>query len=265
MPFNWLIETYKWYFLTNRTQFITYYKSLQSILLGVLFSIFSPNRIGELGGRLVFIKKEHLLSVFYSNLMCSVSQLFVTIIVGLSAFFFFNNDLLDYLPIDSILIKFIAVVFILLSLITFFYSNLLMRILLFFSKTVQLVSKQDLQIFSTKTRLQTIGLSMLRYFVFTYQFYLAFSIFDINLTWYIIFAGIALVFFITALIPTAWISDLPVRGSVAYLVFDQLGGYGMEALVSSLILWLINLFFPAIMGLLVLPKVNWLKIKKLKF
>lgn len=264
MPLNWLIETYKWYLLTNRSQSITFYKSLQSILLGVLFSLLSPNRIGELGGRLVYIKREKLFLVFYTNLFCSFSQLFVTFLLGMAAAIILANELSSYLNFNPLLLMLLALIIIAFSFFIFFYSNALKQIMQFLSNKIKVTNENFFEQISFKSRITVLGLSFLRYAFFSFQFYLVLQIFEVNSNVMSVFAGIALVFFVTALIPTAWISDLPVRGSVAYFVFEQLGALGKAGLLSSIILWSINLLLPALLGLFVLPKVNWMELKKFR-
>lgn len=265
MPVNWVTETFKWRMLIRRLQGISFFLAIQSILLGVLLSILSPNRIGELGGRLVFIKKNNLLSAFYFNLLCSFSQLLVTIISGLTVLLFFDYWLSFYFSGSLSFVKFTAVCVILGAFIIYFSSDRMRKILFYFNQKFQLSSKNIQQTVSKSIRLKLLALSFFRYLVFSLQFYLLLRIFNVDINISNAFAGIALVFFSAAVIPTAWISDLPVRSSIAYMIFETGFNFGMEALFSSLLLWMINLLIPACLGLLILPKVNWIYLKKLKF
>jgi Uncharacterised protein family (UPF0104). len=56
MPVNWALETYKWYVLVNKFQPISFAKSFESVLSGLSFAMNTPNRIGEYGGRILYLQ-----------------------------------------------------------------------------------------------------------------------------------------------------------------------------------------------------------------
>jgi len=264
MPANWLIETYKWNLVIKRFQLLSFSQAFQSILVGVLLSILSPNRIGELGGRLVFIKKNSLLAAFYGNILSAISQLLITLLTGLLAVFFLNETLAAYVNLSAIWIKALSVGIIVISLFIYFSSDFLRKALIFFIKKLKISSMEINQVYGRKIRVQLLLLSLFRYFVFSFQFGLALWVFEVEMEYSQALAGISMVFLAAAVVPTTWISNLPVRGSIAYLIFETLFNFGMEALFSSFFLWIINLLIPACLGLFVLPKVNWIRLKNLR-
>src|SRR5690606_10186722 len=54
MPFNWLTETLKWTTLLKPVT-LPWRRALAGILSGVTLSLFTPNRIGEYGGRILYV------------------------------------------------------------------------------------------------------------------------------------------------------------------------------------------------------------------
>jgi hypothetical protein len=97
--------------------------------------------------------------------------------------------------------------------------------------------------------------------VFCIQFILLLSIFDSNIELFTAFSAVSIIFFISAIIPTAWISDLPVRTTIAYFVVDYFGFEGTAGLMSSVILWIINLLLPAIVGFFFSPRLDFFRSK----
>ena len=101
-------------------------------------------------------------------------------------------------------------------------------------------------------------LSLLRYLVFSLQFYLLLKAFDLNLPYLKAMMLIGLVYLLVTIIPTIALSELGVRGSVSLFVFaiylEPLGNWSDQAALAvasaSTILWLINLAFPALLGVL---------------
>ncbi|KAA3652528.1 MAG: hypothetical protein DWP98_00975 [Bacteroidetes bacterium] len=258
MPINWILETIKWRNLVIEVQRIDFLEAIQSVLAGILLSLLTPNRIGELGGKLIYIKKENRTTVLYLNTVSSISQLLITCIIGIWAVFVIRDFIQfkiifnDYLLFGVILITTMLLIF------TYFFSNRLSKIVSYFSKKktstfIRINSKQRLQLFSY---------SMLRYLVFCIQFFILVQIFEPSITFSESSLLIALIFFFTALIPTGWISDLPVRTSIAFFIFELLGYNGTYGLASSFLLWLVNLLIPALFSLFLLRKVNWMGIIK---
>ncbi|MBE9468956.1 MAG: hypothetical protein IMY72_11655, partial [Bacteroidetes bacterium] len=50
---------------------------------GVTVSIFTPNRVGEFGGRIFVLKRKNRVSAIFATIVGSFSQLIITIVVGL--------------------------------------------------------------------------------------------------------------------------------------------------------------------------------------
>jgi len=66
---------------------------------------------------------------------------------------------------------------------------------------------------------------------------------------------------IASFIPTILISEIGVRGSVALFVFGTVSNMDIQIILSSVLLWLINVALPALIGLI---NLNDLKILKEK-
>lgn len=262
IPVNWAIELKKWRYLLVRHQFLTYWQSVQSILLGILLSLITPNRTGELGGRLLHVKKENRWQVFYINLICSFAQLSTTFFCGLLALIYWRVELQHILHINSQWILIISIIGLMLLVYIYISSKHLLQLLRFLN--LKLRTSAELVHFSLNDRLHIVVFSFLRYLVFVIQFDILLMILNPGLIFIDATAMVALIFILAAIVPTAWISDLPIRTSIAYLVLEQFGFSGLSGLMASVMLWLINLLIPALMGFSVLPKVNWLAITKLK-
>lgn len=263
MPINWFIETVKWKSLVDQFQKLSFYKGLQSIFFGVLLSLVTPNRIGELGGRLVYIEKENRLNVFYTNLICSVSQLMITFLAGLIALNFLHSGLTEYFNFNEYWLLGLTLVLVFILFYIYFTSHYLLRLLSFFSAKLKIKGVQLKMKLKGVSRLRLMVMSLLRYIVFCFQFFLLLRIVEPDLSILEAFMAIMLIFFVTAIIPTTWILDLPVRTSIAFIVFENLGYSGLSGLLSSIVLWIINLLVPAFLGLFVIPKVDWLSLKKI--
>ena len=253
MPFNWLIETIKWRVLVTQIQKISFLDSVKSILAGVLLSLPTPNRIGELGGRLLYIEKGKRTSVFYINSVCSLTQVLITTLLGLWSFYMLNELLNKWVVFNNEYLLFTVFIISIVLLFVYFYSNSLHRLF-------NLFSKQEFEVklkISYLNKFYLMGFSFLRYLIFIMQFYLLMIVFEPQITFLDSSLAIALTFFITAAIPTGGLSDLPVRTSIVIYVLDLMGYNGSAGLSASIILWIINLLIPAIFSLIILRKIDW--------
>src|SRR3546814_9635332 len=55
MLMNWFTESLKWQYLCLQFQPISLIKAIESVLCGLAWAVFTPNRIGEYGGRVLFL------------------------------------------------------------------------------------------------------------------------------------------------------------------------------------------------------------------
>lgn len=264
MVFNWTMEIIKWNLLIKRIQALTVKQLIESLNLGILLSLITPNRIGELGGRQLYIKKENRVTSLYIQSFGAISQLTVTLVFGLLALIFLSNtNQAEYnLPQFNSLFISCLIVFIV---IFFLFSNQLGRFVFYLKRkiTKKPEAKKFMKISKTD-RLKIFSLSVVRYLVFCSQFIMLYFIFEKEVS-ELVFWSLALTYLITAVIPTAWISDLLVRTSVIFYVFNLFLLNGKFAMIASMLLWCINLMIPALFGLLSLNKVNWRAISTLKY
>ena len=74
MILNWGIETVKWKLLIDRIHPLSWLDAVEGILFGVTFSLFTPSRIGEFGGR-VFALDTDRKQAFYPEALYLVMSL----------------------------------------------------------------------------------------------------------------------------------------------------------------------------------------------
>ncbi|MBL0330499.1 MAG: flippase-like domain-containing protein [Bacteroidetes bacterium] len=255
---NWSVEAIKWKRLIEPLEKINFNQSLKGVLAGVTISIFTPNRIGEFAGRVFFLKQSDKIQATIMSLMGSISQLLVTVVAGILAFYILEKKYYDFFQIE-----------------TFVSVNLLFLILLFIivlsASAIYLMLKKQpqsekfkkyfetLKLHSKKSLNTVLNLSILRYIIFSIQYYLALKIFGINGGVMIVFSLIALTFFVTSAIPTFALTEIAVRTGVAIYFFGTISDAHASILAASLFLWMINLAIPSIVGSLFVHKLNFFK------
>ena len=82
MPVNWLLEARKWHLLLVPFLPWGYPKALRATLAGVSLSAATPNRVGEVAGRLLLARRAEWPGVVASTLLGSLSQWVAFLVLG---------------------------------------------------------------------------------------------------------------------------------------------------------------------------------------
>ncbi len=242
MSVNWLMESLKWRLLLKQVYSISLLESIKSVFFGITTSIFTPNRVGEVVGRLYYVPKQKIIQAGASELAGSIMQSVVSIMFGLIAIMF-NADLLDkvnfnfnYLFAVLVLIIFLSVVFIVNK--------------LWHSKFIEF--KNSLFNLSFNVILKAFIYSVLRYVIFIAQFYFISHSFGYNISFFNSVQSLAVFYLAMMFLPVFTIFEPGVRISVALLVFPFFNIPDDISLISISALWLINIGIPAIIGAVLL-------------
>jgi len=256
MMINWNIEALKWRLLIKKLENISIIIAVKAVFTGITLAIFTPNRIGELGGRIILLSSKNRKSGIFATAVGSYSQVIITIFTGLISFclfiiFFPEKFYFQNIPNILILVFFLFLV----SAVLFFYLNLS-----FFTRWLEKIpfinKYRDHFLFINKYRrrvlLKVLLYSMLRYVVFVTQYFILLKWAGVEITFIEGIVSIGMTYFFMLFIPIITIAEPGIRGSVALLVFGIFSGDVVGIVSASILLWIINLAIPAIIGSFVL-------------
>jgi len=260
MPLNWSLETIKWQRLVRSIEEVPFFRAFEGVLAGVTLSIFTPNRVGDYGGRILVVKPENKISTVVATAVGSFSQMVVLLVAGLAglSYFVYHKMELDYLlmfctSVSAVLLSIFLILF---------YLNVDLLIPLF--KKIPYIRRfikhlQVLNHYNTKTLLIVLMFSAGRYLVYSLQYYLLLQFFGIHVPLLLGLASIALIFFVQTSVPLPPIYGLAVRGNVALKVWAFFTANTLGILSSTFGLWLINVIIPALIGMIFISRLNILK------
>ncbi len=252
MPLNWLCETLKWHYLLNRFAQTTFKQSWRGVMLGVAFGLFTPNRIGEWGGRLLFVPASQRWRALTANTVGMISQsivIFAFGAMGLLWIAFFRLQLPDFYLYGAVILVASGILFLLWA-----YFNI--RLLLpFFRKTPILKHIRSLlsnalllKQFSNKDLCIVMGWAILRYLIYAGQYFCLIHFFGINTGFWGGLAGIFTLFLLQTGLPLPPLMGLLARGSLAIQIWSLFGANDIASVASTSSLWIINLILPALVG-----------------
>jgi len=251
MPLNWLLEAIKWRNLIFSIEKLGIFKSLLAVWAGVTIGSITPNRIGEFSGRILFLKKENRITASGLTLYGDLSQFIITFCIGLSSFLILIKFNLLSSTIQSfetvvITISFIAII---ISSLIYFRINSIVNYLRKIKILKKLSGKfNKFDQISTKLKLKTLLISALRYLVFTSQFYFALRFFKIEIGITEAFIAIASVYLASTVIPNIPFAEIGIRLSFSAIFIGFFTSKIAEILLSSTMIYLINVLFPIIFG-----------------
>ncbi len=263
MPVNWCFETIKWRVLIREIETLSFLKSYVAVLAGVTLSIFTPNRIGEYGGRILFVKAENNWKSVVATLVGSYSQLLVILSMGMLGFGYFAGSFFDIEPM--LLQGFVFIMATLIGLMIFGFYNIELAIPFF--KKIPFIYKLKrffkhigvLRNYNSGTLSQALGFAFLRYSVYTIQYLLLLYYFGINVSLIEGLSGVATIYFLQTSMPVPPLLGLVVRSNIAIEIWGLFSSNELSALAATFVLWVINLIVPALVGAMFISRINVLK------
>lgn len=240
MFLNWIIEARKWQLLTQNYSPLNLKKAFASVLSGISTALFTPNRVGDFIGRVSHLPKEHRKKGMISSFFGSYSQWLLTIVMGWVAWMQLGMQFVEsrnvYLLVSALYFLLIVGLFVL-----FLGKGFKLKIL---NRWKNYLNQPP----SVQLRIKLLALSLLRYFIFTLQFYLLLQMFGVDLNYGLVMSKLGLFYLITSMIPSTFWGEIGIKESLAVWVFSGVIINSLVIISVTLLLWLINLLIPSIAG-----------------
>jgi len=236
---NHFLEIKKWKTLTKSVKNNSWFEATEQSLASLTFSIITPNRIGEYGAKVLYYPNNKRKEIFLLNFAGNFYQLAITIILGMISLVY----LCKYASFSIILSQISIIIIIALPVVVAIFYSLKEKystINDWFSKIIELLSVKNNKI--------VILISLLRYLVFSHQFYFLIQCFKLNISYLEAMTAISSVYLIASFIPILSLFDVALKGSVAIIVFSIFGIDSIQILSITTLMWLLNFAFPAIVG-----------------
>jgi hypothetical protein len=265
IPLNWYLEALKWKMLTSGVQKITLTESIKAVLAGISTGFFTPNRIGELVGRVAFLDSGNRKSGVTLSIVNSLTQNIVMAMCGIPAcilFFAITNGILKPDLIQFLLILPISIL--IFGLIYFSLPRWSRQL-----KKSRLTEKiksftNCLSSYNRKDLLQIMGISLFRYIVFSSQFYFMLRFFSVELTPWQALISIPTSYLFVTFTPSLAFSEAAVRSSYAVLVIGVFSTSIVSIALSGVCIWALNFIIPMVAGSVVLVRKRMMDVKLLK-
>lgn len=249
LPFNWLSESIKWKFIVSETQNLSLKKSTMSVLAGYSTGFFTPNRLGDLVGRLVFLDAANRKTGVTLSMMSSLTQNIVIALCGIpAAFLFFMNihnensiRLGNYLVVTTVIGLLLIMLFFLLPKLAKRAEN---------TKLNQYI--KGIKNYSFLKSLLILFVSLVRFVIFSIQFYAILRFFGVNLLLEQALIAIPANYLFVTFTPSFSFTEPLIRGSYAVFFVGNFSSHTVGIALAGICLWMINYLISMFLGYVIL-------------
>lgn len=239
---NWILEILKWQNLVSYIRQISFKESMKQTLGSLTASIFTPNRIGEYGAKMLYFDKKDAKKIVLLNLIGNSTQMIVTTFFGVFGLVITGLNVEFFQGIYTEILV-IAILLIILLTLAYVFRNREFIYGFTFTKLIVKIKEVPRNIYRTNFQLAT-----LRYFIFSHQFYFLLVLFDVSISYPTALATLFIMYFIASIVPTIHLMDLVIKGSVAVFLFGKLGVNESIVVSITFLMWLFNLVIPVVIG-----------------
>lgn len=249
MLINWLVEALKWKYICLEFQSISFSKAIESVFCGLAWAVFTPNRIGEYGGRVLFLSPKKRIFGVIGMGIGAISQMAITNIVGVWAFCWFAHNYLNIQGPGFIGVLLLAFIYSSFFIILYFRIGLINGLLIKIPFLKKYQRFFGLLLRYDQRKLKRIFLySTIRYVVFTSQYCLLMQVLIPDLPFFEMVAMTFILFFVQSALPSLDLFDVGVRSLTASYFFGFITDMNIAIMAIAACIWFVNLIIPAIIG-----------------
>lgn len=242
---NWGIESYKWQLITSGIEPVVFKTAVKSVLTGLCVGNLTPGRIGEFAGRILFFSPGNRSKISVTHFVCGLTQLFITVAVGIPALAFILADEPGQSPKLLLILGLCSLLLLVLVLLVLNINRVYSRLAHW-----KLLKRFDLGEVSYERplMLRLLFYSLLRYAVFSFQYFLLLRVFGIGAESFHLCCAIAVSFMLMSSIPMISFIEVAVRAAIAMMLFGQFQQNNLQLVSASTFLWIINIVIPSVIG-----------------
>lgn len=257
---NWGIEAAKWQLAVAAVHPVRWGTAFKAVLAGVAFSVTMPNRIGEYAGRIMYLPEGVRLKSVAVTVVGSISQLLITLVCGAAGFLFLGKALLASGMLSEVWYRVVLFgtvgVIAVVGLLYFAAGSIGGGLERWFTTSRYLYLVQSLKRMDTNILLLLLVLSFLRYLIFIVQYFLLFSFFGVEASFWQVSCVVSTMFLAMAALPTVALAELGFKGEISLQLMSLFTQNGLGVVLASASVWAINLMLPALLGCLLILSIR---------
>ncbi|HEY8928919.1 MAG TPA: hypothetical protein VIM55_06995 [Mucilaginibacter sp.] len=249
MIVNWVLESVKWWYLTRIISPMSVWKAIEAVFCGLTWAVFTPNRLGEYGGRVMFLPNRKRIHGVFAMAVGSLGQLVITNVLGAGASVWFAYSFLH--PPDWIMLCAFVIAAVFMAIMITFYFNIKWMVSLL--NRVKFLKKYHrffdiMGNYKTGELLNIMWFCLARFCTFTFQYYLIIHLLIPTMPLGELSLIMFVFFFIQSALPSLDLVDIGVRSITADRLFGYITDQHIAILASVSLIYIINMIIPAALG-----------------
>lgn len=254
---NVCLEGYKWCLLTRSVESTSYPKALASYLVGIAFSIITPNRVGDYPGRILYLGRSNTFRYVNVSILGVMSQLSAIFIWGFVALIYYNiafPALIAKVALGLCIIVNICLITVYWRFEAWLPALERFRWLRRFALYGRLLNRMD-----SRRQLSVLGISLLRFAIFTAQYLFLLRWMNVAMPLAAGFCMAALFFWVMAVIPSIAFTGLVARVHISEYLFHHFSPNTVGIVAATAGIWLLNLIVPSVAGSILMIRMRLLR------
>jgi hypothetical protein len=246
---NWLVECLKWQHLTRYLAPVSLWEAIEGVFCGLTWAIFTPNRLGEYGGRVMFLPPRKRIHGVFAMAVGSFGQNVITNVLGASATVWFFYTFLHFNAWINFAVLLMALALITLFLVCYFNIKWLVKLL----NSIPFLKKYHrffdiMGAYKFNELAAIICFCLTRYCIFSSQYCLLIHLLVPDIPLIDILLLVFIVLFIQSALPSLDLLDVSVRATASATLFAYVTHQQVAIIAAFTSIWFINLIIPAILG-----------------
>ena len=248
LPLNWILESFKWKMITNYIQQISLKFSIKAVLAGISTGFFTPNRVGELIGRIMYLNPENQKAGVTLSFLNSLTQNLIITLCGIPALIIFfsstgklKSNFLVYIIVLAVCFIGFAVFYFLLPKLSYWFKQ----------SSYSLKIKEFTNCLSEFNKLDLILImliSLVRYCVFCVQFFFMLKFFGVELSSWQALIAIPGTYLLVTFTPSMAFSEAAIRSTYSVLIIGVFSPQTVSIALAGMCIWMLNFVVPMMVG-----------------
>ncbi len=246
--FNWVSEITKWQFLTAKIHPISWSAAAIQTLTSSTLAMITPVRTGEYGVKILYYSKAKRGDIALAAFVGNSYQLLISLALGVWGIVYLFNYFEEGF-VSIIFLIFLIGVFMVLLL--FIVRNRFPFIRAWFPKFLT-----GFDFINEPQHRKAFILSLIRYLIFSHQFYFLLVLFEVNINYIDAMACITAMYGLTSVVPILPMFDFLLKGSVSILVFSFFNIDPVLIITITTFMWILNFALPSLLGSIFMLKLK---------
>lgn len=255
---NWLFEVGKWRYLCRHIEKISFSRATQSVFCGLTWAVFTPNRLGEYGGRVMFLSPRKRVFGVVAMGVGALAQLVLTSVAGSLSIAWFAMHFLNLQPWAAVGIWIVAICYASVFMVLYFnvrWVNTLVSRIGFMRKLHRFF--EVLNRYDRRELLTVFGYSLTRFVIFTSQYAILMLVLLPEIPFFPMLWMIFILFFVQSTLPSLDLFDFGIRSVTASYLYSYIIDQDIAIMAIVSCIWFVNLILPAIIGSVFVLKINF--------